>query len=215
MLLTTDMMDSHSYFLKPKQVETMRDAAYRGSFGDRDDAIVTLGDDTGLRRNELRQLNRNILDLDLDAPEFLIPVHRQTSSTNDNTSDPVTGALDTSQHLRTVPTFRADTGDALFPSLKSDRLTAKRITDVGNRRTDRSGVRPSYDTGRGDPDDVSAHTLRHSVASRMVRSTASGSGSGSNTHTLSDVHVRNRIRHATILTTHRQDDNSQTISLDD
>jgi len=204
---TTDMMNSHIHYVKPEQVEAMRDAAYRGSFGDRDDAIVTLLYDTGLRRNELRQVNRDMVDL--DAAELRIPASIQKDYPNENTPDPVTFALDPSQDLRTVRTLRAyltgraDSSDALFPSRKSERMTAKGINDVVKRLADRAGVRPYHEAGRGGPDDVSAHTLRHSVAWRMLRA------AGSDSNTLYDV--RNRLRHATILTTERRYDHFQTV----
>lgn len=57
-------------------------------------------------------------------------------------------------------------------------------------------IEPHTDTGRGTADDVSAHTLRHSVAWRMLRA--------EDGNTLYDV--RNRLRHATILTTERKYD---------
>ena len=53
----------------------------------------------------------------------------------------------------------------------------------------------------GESDDVTAHTLRHSVAWRMLRAEES--------NTLYDV--RNRLRHASILTTERLYDHFVTI----
>ena len=197
--------NSNIRYLKPAQVEDMRDVAYRGAFGQRDDAIVTLLYDTGLRRGELEQVNRDMLDL--DAGELRIPPGIQKDYPNDNTPDPVTFALDKSDDLRTVRTLRAYLGDrdggaeALFPSRKHSRMTGKGINDVVKRLADRADVRPYHKAGRGDPDDVTAHTLRHSVAWRMLRAEEGNTM----------YNVRNRLRHSTILTTERRYDHFQTV----
>jgi integrase len=60
--------NSNIRWLKPGQVEAMRDAAYEGRHGPRDDAIVTVLYDTGLRRSELAAVDRAMLDLDAGDP---------------------------------------------------------------------------------------------------------------------------------------------------
>jgi integrase len=183
----------------------MRDAAYQGSHGPRDDAILTLLYDTGLRRSELSAVDREMVDLDTE--QLRIPAHIQKDYPNDNSPDPATFALDREGSLRTVRTLRSYLGQceaesvALFPSRSSPRLSGKAINDVVKRAAARADVRPySYD-GRGEAEDVSAHTLRHSVAWRMLRAEEG--------NTLYDV--RNRLRHATILTTERKYDHFETI----
>jgi integrase len=199
------LTNSNVSWLKPVQVESMRDAAHQGRHGQRDDAIVTLLYDTGLRRGELAQVNRDMLDL--DENQLRIPAGIQKDYPNENSPSPATFELDRSGDLRTSRTLRAwlnardDSHDALFPSQKSARLSPKAINDVVKRCADRAGVRPFLYAGRGEPSDVSAHTLRHSVAWRMLRA------EGGNT--LYDV--RNRLRHATILTTERKYDHFETI----
>lgn len=202
---TTRATDTNIRYLKPRQVEEMRDAAYRGTYGDRDDAIVTLLYDTGLRRGELAQVDRDMLDL--EERELRIPASIQKDYPNENTPDPATFALDRDGNLRTARTLRGylngrdDAHAALFPSRKSDRMTGKGINDVVKRLADRADVRPYHQRGRGDADDVTAHTLRHSVAWRMLRAEEG--------NTLYDV--RNRLRHSTILTTERRYDHFQRI----
>ncbi|WP_435099571.1 tyrosine-type recombinase/integrase [Halarchaeum sp. P4] len=192
-------------WVKPEQVEAMRDAAHEGHHGPRDDAIVTLLYDTGLRRAELAQVNRDMVDL--DDEQLRIPASIQKDYPNDNTPSAATFALDPSGELRTVRTLRMflqardDDSPALFPSRKSDRLTGKAINDVVKRLAARADIRPHSYEGRGEPDDVTAHTLRHSVAWRMLRVEEG--------NTLYDV--RNRLRHATILTTEREYDHFETI----
>jgi len=119
----------------------------------------------------------------------------------------VTFELDQSGELRTIRTFRAylsnteDSTEALFPSRKSDRMSGKGINDVVKRLAKRAAVEPYAYDGRGLATNVSAHTLRHSVAWRMLRVEKE--------NTLYDV--RNRLRHATILTTERKYDHFVTI----
>jgi integrase len=192
------------HFLKPGQVEAMRDAAYVGRHGDRDDAIVTLLYDTGLRRGELAAVDREMVDL--DEGELRLPGGIQKHPPTGGTPDPVTFELDRAGTLRTVRTLRAyldgaDIDDGLFPSRKSDRMTGKGINDVVKRLAARAEVRPYHAAGRGDPDDVTAHTLRHSVAWRMLRAEEG--------NTIYDV--RNRLRHSTVATTEQRYDHFQTV----
>ena len=202
---STDSTDSNIHWLKPNQVEDMRDAAHEGRHGPRDDAIVTLLYDTGLRRGELAQVDRDMLDL--DDGQLRIPARIQKDYPNDNSPSPATFRLDLGSDLRTVRTLRmylssrSDDAPALFPSRKADRMTGKAVNDVVKRCARRADVEPYGYDGRGDPGDVSAHTLRHSVAWRMLRAEKG--------NTLYDV--RNRLRHATILTTERNYDHFETI----
>lgn len=205
MSTSTDLMDSNVSWLKPGQVESMRDAAYEGRHGQRDDALITLLYDTGLRRSELAKVNREMLDL--QESQLRIPAHIQKDYPNDNSPDPATFALDLEGELSTVRTVRsyldtrADNSPALFPSQKSDRMQPNTINRAVKRAAERASVRPHSYAGRDSPDAVSAHTLRHSVAYRLLHEY--------DDYTLYDV--RNRLRHATILTTERKYDHFQTI----
>lgn len=200
---TGSSTDSNISWLKPAQLEAMRDAAYQGTHSARDDAILTLLYDTGLRRGELAAVDRDMLDL--DEEQLRIPAAIQKDYPNDNAPSPVTFELDRSNDLRTVRTLRNylddRDGGALFPSQKSNRMTPKGINDVVKRAAANADVRPYLYAGRGTPTDVSAHTLRHSVAWRMLRAEEG--------NTLYDV--RNRLRHSTILTTERKYDHFQTV----
>jgi len=202
---TADSTNTNVAWLKPGQVEAMRDAAYEGRLGHRDEAILALLYDTGLRRAELAALDRPMLDLEDDL--LRIPVRIQKDYPTDRTPDPVTFELDRTGDLRTVRTIQSYLStlegdpEALFPSRTADRITGKGVNDVVKRAADRADVRPFLYEGRGDPDDVSAHTLRHSVAYRMLRE--------EDGNTLYDV--RNRLRHASILTTERNYDHFDTV----
>jgi site-specific recombinase XerD len=178
----------------------MRDAAYESRHGQRDDAILTLLYDTGLRRRELSLLNRDMLDLDDEL--LLIPGDIQKDYPTDGSPGAATISLDPEGELRTVRTLRSylSTRDhssaALFPSQKSDRLLGKSINDVVQRLASRAEVRPYTHAGREDSEAVSAHTLRHSVAYRFLH-TYDG-------YTLYDV--RNRLRHRRLATTEEKYD---------
>lgn len=202
---TASATKTNVHYLKPEQVEAMRDAAYQTRHGDRDDAIVTVLYDTGLRRGELAQVDREMVDL--DEGELRIPARIQKDYPNDNTPSAATFELDRSGQLRTVRTLRSflngrdDGSKALVPSRKADRMSPKGINDVVKRLAERAHVRPYHFEGRGQPSDVTAHTLRHSVAWRMLRA--------EDGNTLYDV--RNRLRHSTILTTERRYDHFERI----
>ena len=192
--------NSNVSWVKPEQVEALRDVAHEGRHGPRDEALVTMLYDTGLRRAELSAVDRDMLDLDVE--ELRIPPRIQKDYPNDNTPSPATFELDRSGDLRTARTLRSylntrdDDRAPLFLSQKNARLSGKAINDVVKRLAERASLRPYGYDGRGGPDDVTAHTLRHSVAWRMLRAEEG--------NTLYDV--RNRLRHATIVTTERKYD---------
>ncbi len=198
-------MGDDKHWLKPDQVEAMRDAARDGRHGRRDDAIVTLLYDTGLRRGELSRVDRAMLDLEDEL--LRLPTSVQKDYPNDNVPPPVTFQLDRDGSLRTVATLheyleaRVDDVPALVPSQKAGRMTGKGVNDVVQRAAHRADIRPYCFPGRGRPEDVSAHTLRHSVAWRMLRV--------EDGNTLYDV--RNRLRHSSILTTEREYDHFETV----
>lgn len=197
--------DDEKYWLKPAQVEAMREAARDGRHRERDEAIVTLLYDTGLRRGELSLVDRAMLDL--DEGHLRIPSSIQKDYPNGSTPPPATFALDRDASLRTVDALqtyletRSDDGAALIRSQKSPRMGGKGINDVVKRLARRADVRPYCFGGRGGPEDVSSHSMRHSVAWRMLRAEQG--------NTLYDV--RNRLRHSSILTTEREYDHFLTI----
>ena len=121
-------------WLKPAQVEAMRDAAHHGNHGPRDEAIVTLLYVTGLRRGEAAQLTVEMLDL--EDGHYRIHSRIQKGHAGDTAPSPQTFALDRNDTLRTEKTLRAyltDRGDqhgrhSLFESQKGGARTGKTIT---------------------------------------------------------------------------------------
>lgn len=198
------MISDDVHWLKPDQVDRMRDGVRDGRHPQRDEAIITLLYDTGLRRAELSQLNRQMLDLEDEL--LLIPSRIQKGLPTDQEPRPATFELDRGENLGTIATLEAyletrDDVEALFPSQMSPRMSPKGINDVVKRAARDAGICPYAFEKRGEPTDVSAHTLRHSVAWRMLRVEEG--------NTLYDV--RNRLRHRSILTTERSYDHFETI----
>lgn len=192
-------------WLTPGQVEQMRTACYDrfvSYLQARNDAIIATMYDTGLRVGELVQLDEAMLR---DGSENLyIPQHIQKDYPNDNTPSPVTISLDqdTTRTLRSYLSSRWKDTDALFPSRKSDQMTTQGIRYVVSDAAEAAGVEPFLiDGSKGKPGDVTPHTLRHSVAYRMLHV--------EDGNTLYDV--RNRLRHASIVTTEKVYDHFRTV----
>lgn len=78
----------------------MRDAAHEGSHGHRDEALVTLLYDTGLRHRELSQVNRDMLNL--DDGQLRIPGHIRKDYPTDGNPDAEAFTLNPEDDLRTV-----------------------------------------------------------------------------------------------------------------
>jgi integrase len=85
-------------------------------------------------------------------------------------------------------------GSALFPTRRSDRITGRSTSRVVKAAAVAADLSPylADAEGRGEPSDVSAHTLRHSVAWRIIHVEGGR---------LEDVQAR--LRHAERATTDR------------
>ncbi|WP_135823215.1 tyrosine-type recombinase/integrase [Halostella litorea] len=190
-------------WLKPRQVRDLRTAAQSDEFlpylRDRNEAIVAMLYDTGLRVGELVQIDVDFLHLDDDPAYLAIPAHIQKDYPTDRSPsyEEMNLAVDDSTYdtvsrLRSYLNNRWRYSEALFPSRQADRMTTESVRRVVRSLAVEADVRPqSIEGGAGDPEDVTPHTLRHSVAYRMLHK--------EDGYTLYDV--RNRLRHATIKTT--------------
>jgi len=190
-------------WLKPRQVRELRTAAQSDEFQaylrDRNEAIVAMLYDTGLRVGELVQLDLDYLHLDEDRPYLVIPADIQKDYPTDRSPtyqemnlavDETT--YDTVSRLRSYLNNRWRDSEALFPSRQADRMTTESVRRAVRSIAQEADVRPQTLEGSlGEPEDVTPHTLRHSVAYRMLHEETD--------YTLYDV--RNRLRHATIKTT--------------
>ena len=184
-----------SVWLKPDQLDALRAVVYRcrpDSLQERDDTILTLMYDTGVRVGELVALDVDHLR-DGNAALYM-PTRIQKDYPTDSSPPPATLELasDVSRLLSAYLTNRWKDTPALFPSRPSDRITTQGVRDVVRKVALEAGVRPYLlDGSRGEPGDVTPHALRHSVAYRMM--------TAEDGNELYDV--RNRLRHRSITTT--------------
>ena len=184
----------------------MRNACYDESFASylqqRNDAIITLLYDTGLRVGELVQIDGEMLRENNRV--LYIPAHIQKDYPNENSPSAVTIELDsdTTRTLNSYLTSRWKESSALFPSRKANRISEQGIRYMLHNVAETADVRPwKVDGSRGDAEDVTPHSLRHSLAYRMLHE--------ENGNTLYDV--RNRLRHRSIQTTERVYDHFQRV----
>jgi len=192
-------------WLEPEQIESLRSACYQTGadyLQQRNEAIITLMYDSGLRVGELVQVD---VDMLRDAHSALyLPGHIQKDYPTDNSPSAVTIKLDdeTGRLLSAYLTNRWKNTDALFPARSSDRMSTQAIRNALEKIAVQAEVQPfDVDGGRRDPDDVTPHALRHSVAYRMLHEEEG--------NTLYDV--RNRLRHRSIQTTERIYDHFRTV----
>ena len=207
--MTTPSANSHTHqaaaWLKPRQVRELRTAAQSTDslsyLRDRNEAIVALLYDTGLRVSELVALDVENLHFNDDPAYLALPASIQKEYPTDRSPryqemnlsvDETT--YDTVPRLQSYLNNRWKDSDALFPSRQADRMTTESVRRVLRALTETADVRPHTIEGvRGPPTDITPHTLRHSVAYRMLHA--------EDGYSLYDV--RNRLRHATIQTTER------------
>ena len=183
-------------WLKPEQVEAMRNATVENSadyLAPRNDALIALLADTGLRVAEAVALDVDMVDL--DERVLMLPADIQKDYPNENspTYTEMELAGETVRTLRTYLSNRWKDPEALFPSRQSDRMTTESVRNVVRDAAVDAEIHPYTVQGRGDPTEVTPHTLRHSVAYRMLNYEEG--------NTFYDV--RNRLRHRSIQTTER------------
>lgn len=203
--MTDSKTQKASAWLKPDQVRDLRRAAQREEtpeyLRDRNETLVALLYDTGLRVGELVALDVDFLHLDEDEPYLALPATIQKDYPTDRSPTYTEVRLgvdeatyDTPGRLRSYLRNRWRESGAVFPSRQSDRITTEAVRRVVRSLAEAAEVRPHTIAGRrGSADDVTPHVLRHSVAYRMLHD--------EDGNTLYDV--RNRLRHATIQTTER------------
>ena len=184
-------------WMKPDQVESLRSACYSTGadyLQQRNEAIVALLADTGLRVGELVDVDVEMLRDNNSA--LYLPSGIQKDYPNDNSPPAATLVLsdDVSRLLSSYLNSRWKDSEALFPSRSSDRITTQGVRDMIHKVAAEAEIEPyKIDGSRGDASDVTPHALRHSVAYRMMNEEED--------NTLYDV--RNRLRHRSIQTTER------------
>jgi integrase/recombinase XerC/integrase/recombinase XerD len=183
-------------WLKPDQASAMRDATVASSasyLAGRNDAIIALLYDAGLRVGELVALDVEMLDFDEGV--LMLPASIQKDYPDDNSPQytEIELAGDIVRTLRMYLNARWKDSPALFPSRQTERMTTESVRNVVRAAAEAADVRPFTVKGRGSARQVTPHTLRHSVAYRMLNRERG--------NTLYDV--TKRLRHATIQTTER------------
>lgn len=190
----TDPTQKATAWLKPDQVENMRTATVTESadyLTGRNDLLIALMYDTGLRVSETVALDT--AQIDLDDGIIMLPPDVQKDYPTERSPEYVEIEL-AGETVRTIQQFLATRWkdpDSLFPSRQSDRMTTESVRNVVRTAATAADIRPYTARGRGQPEDVTPHTLRHSVAYRMLNVEEG--------NTLYDV--TKRLRHASIQTT--------------
>lgn len=200
-------MDVDKSWLKPDQVDTMRDACFDDGFNprlqDRNDAIIALMYDAGLRPVEVT--NVTVPMFDSDAGQLRLPSSAQKQYPNENTPPPVTINLSdddwTRDTVRTITSYlNSRDSDSLFmfPSRKGEAIKTRGLRYMVSKVALAADIQPYIGFGgQGEPGDVRPYTLRHSVAYRLLSVRDDGT-------TMYDV--RNRLRHQSIQTTEKHYD---------
>lgn len=195
--MNSQTQEKATVWLKPEQVEKMRSATVESSatyLAARNDALIATLYDSGLRVSEAIALDVDD-HLDLDDGVIALPADLQKDYPTDRSPSytEIELADETVRTLRMYLAGRWKDSTALWPSRQSDRMSAESVRNVVRDAAVAADVRPMTVAGRGDSEDVTPHTLRHSVAYRMLNV--------EDDNTFYDV--RNRLRHASIQTTER------------
>ena len=200
-------MTDNQTWLKPKQVQTLRDACYDSAFAgylqQRNDAIIALLYDAGLRPCEICGLTTSMFDADDGVIRLTSDV--QKDYPNDNSPPPATVELATdeftSDTVRTLSNYLSNRWKEslyLFPSRQSDAIRTSALRKLVTEVAQAADIEPYVGhTGRGTADDVSPYTFRHSVAYRLLNARDDPAGI---------YDVRNRLRHRSVQTTERHYD---------
>lgn len=158
----------------------------------RNEAIIATLADTGLRVGELVALDVDHLRDGHSAIYLPGPLQKDYPTDTSPNSTRLSLSDDLSRLLSSYLNSRWKDSDALFPSRSSDRISEQGVRDAVEKVAKEAGVRPyNRDGTRGEVGEVTPHTLRHSLAFRML---AVEEG-----NTFYDV--RKRLRHRSISTT--------------
>lgn len=167
-------------WLTPSGVQQLRNAALSAEvptyLQDRNLALVEVLYDTGLRRAEAAQLDVEYLDLDAETATVYLPGEIQKRLPNGDRREDAT--LELADRTRNVlrrylrDRWKDPDPDAgpLFPARSSSRMTGRSVNRAIKRLAELAEVTPrTVGRQQGSHDDVTAHTLRHSVAYRTIQ----------------------------------------------
>lgn len=164
-------------WLTPEQIARIREAALETGptyLQDRDETLIVLLADTGVRVSELVALKWEYLDL--DGGELFLPASIQKGR------NPPPAYLDldpaTVRQLKRFKNSRYKESEYLLFSRQNDSMNADSVRERVRRLAIAADVRPhavasleSHDVtdGRAPPEAVTPHTFRHSIAFRLIR----------------------------------------------
>jgi len=131
--------------LTPDQIDDLRSACYSTGadyLQQRDEAIIALMYDTGLRVGELVAVDVDMLREGNSA--LYLPTDIQKDYPNDNEPSPATLELsvDMSRLLSSYLYSRWKDSHALFPSRSSDRITTQGVRNAISKVAEEAGVGP-------------------------------------------------------------------------
>lgn len=155
-------------WLKPDQVTALLDAVPRASpdyLQLRDEALVLLTYDCGLRASEAVALDVDDLHLDEKEPYVFLAAEKQKGDYAKDTPIKLTPDLGTARTLNHYLRSRWKDPEALFPTRSSDRMTTQSFRNVVRKLAVEADVEPrtTESNTRVGPEHVSPHSLRHSV----------------------------------------------------
>ncbi|MFC7018382.1 MULTISPECIES: tyrosine-type recombinase/integrase [Haloarcula] len=201
-------------YINIREVDLLRDAAHDrnlryDSLGRRlrDEVLIVLAIDLGLRANELRQLKKTMFRL--EDGEVVLPGHVQKDyPREDITPGAVTMRLDPYGHFGTVRLlrsyfqsewYRARESEYVFPSRQSAVMSNQSIRNVVEDLAVHADVTVYRSDGEpAAPSELHPHAFRHSLANYMLADEETRL-----------VDVRNRLRHRSVNTTERVYDHFQ------
>ncbi len=176
-------------WLKPEQIEKRITTClknFQKYLQDRNESLITLMYDAGLRATEVCRLNK--VNLDLDEGNIYLPSSIQKGNPPQATLELKD---DTIRVLRRYLRDRWKDPKALFPTRQSNRMSTRQLRNTIKKIAVKTDGEPYLSSGgKGDPEDVTPHTLRHSVAYRIIQIEG---------RRLEDVQLR--LRHANRQTT--------------
>lgn len=185
-------------WLKPDQIDQLRDACYAVGWEqlqERNEAIICVFADCGLRSKELVGLETQ--HINFPDRKLFLPVEIQKAY-GKGSPDPSTLSIsrDTSRTLKKYLRDRWTDSTYLFPNRTGGKMSTRGLRKLVNRLAEQAELHPQvFDSQRGwvegDPEDVSTHTFRHSVAYRMLEV--------EDGHDIYDV--QRRLRHKQLQTT--------------
>lgn len=180
------------------QIEEFRDAAIDrgGATAKRNETMVTVQADTGVRPGELCALRQSMLDL--DNGELILPEEIQKGA--GSYAQKVRIGLDPLGHFRTVrllkeyldsPWWQSKDTDYLFPTRQSNAISSDAYRKMVKSLAEEYDIVPRRDDGgQATVEDAHPHMFRHSVANYFLRSPEK------------DIYdLKKRLRHQRVATT--------------